>query len=139
MIHLAFVAISFLAGAESAQAGDVVYLRCASPEQITQQIHTLAVDLHQRIITHTSNTGQITAFTIMQNTSDILLGYGEVHGRLARLSLNSISASGRIDSLMNDDDKPTLWNERTNSLGYPIDEEVWLGFSINCHRVEKLF
>lgn len=139
MIRFAFAAISLLAGAENAQADNVVYLRCTSPEQITEQIHTLAVDLHQKIITHTSHTGQVTALTIMQNTSETLLGYGEVHGRLARLRLNSVSASGRIDNLMTDEDKPTLWNERTKSLGYPIDEEVWLGFSINCQSVEKLF
>ena len=116
-----------------------VILRCDAPGQPTEQIEFLNIDMTLDRIVHTSHSRHVTIFQIAFSTSGEVIAFGERHGRTSRIQLDRITGFGRIDDLRTDDDKPSIWNEKTNSIGYPIDEEVWLGYDLNCIKTDAIF
>ncbi|TJZ89014.1 hypothetical protein FA743_19540 [Paracoccus gahaiensis] len=141
MIRQAIIVLTLLSASTALHASEVIHLRCEVQNQLDEQVETITINLGsaEGEAVHTSHTGMSTFYGIFINSPKSIIGYSQRHGKVSRLKVDRLTGTGRVDNLMTDEEKPGLWNEQAGSIGYPLDEVVWLGYDLNCQLAQPLF
>jgi hypothetical protein len=123
---------------------DSVDLKCTSDAYIEKSAYELVeidIDADAMQVTYFSGKGStLQTFEFITVSGDSVTGWGWTqHHRQMQYTVNRVTGFARSDSQVSDAEKPTLWNEKTNQVGYPVDEDVWMGYSLQCAVVKPLF
>lgn len=111
------------------------------PETKSYELFEIDFDTREINVTGFSASGaQSELFGLLTEDGDNLTAFRfNNNGQPAQIRVNRVTGFARYDVQISEEQKPNLWDEKRQRMGFPPGEDVWMGYSLQCGLVNQMF